>query len=62
MTNASSAQRMIGHAALVTGAASGIGKAKIRKALAIWATATLALSAAPQRYESYDYAEPGKEY
>jgi hypothetical protein len=34
----------------------------IRIALVIWASVTLALSAEMQQYESYDYAEPGKEY
>jgi hypothetical protein len=31
-------------------------------ALATWATVILALRAAPQQYETYDYAEPGKQY
>jgi hypothetical protein len=34
----------------------------IGKALVIWLFVSLALSAAPQQYETYDYAEPGKQY
>jgi hypothetical protein len=34
----------------------------VRKALVIWASVTLALSAVPQQDESYDYAEPVKQF